>query len=159
MAAFTNAGGKFYICATPQQSDLTKEQFEELEWVEVKKVGSLPESGTTTNIVSYDTIGDEVTQKGKGISNAGDGELELARVHDDPGQMALRAAALTKYDYATKRELTDGLPGYTNTIYYNRGLIAGPVHSGGRNEDFILETYTIGNNQREIVANPEAIST
>jgi len=154
---YTNAGGKFYICVTPKPTDLTQEQYEALTWVEVKNVGSLPESGLNTNIVSYDMINTDVTQKAKGISNAGDGSLELARIPDDPGQVALRAAAITKYYYAFKRELNDKPSAdYTNTIYYNRGLVTGPVHPGGRNEDFTLETYTLGYVQSEIAVNPEA---
>lgn len=158
MATFTNAGGRFFICATPQPTDLTKEQFEALVWVEVKNVGSLPESGATTNTVSYDTVDTDVTQKAKGITNAGDGSLEVARIQTDPGQIALRAAALTKFYYATKRELTDAPDAnHTNTIYYNRGLIGGPAHAGGRNEDFILETFTFGYVQREIVVGPVSL--
>lgn len=155
--AFTNAGGKFFICTTAKPTDLTQEQFEALVWVEVSNVGSLPESGTNTNVVSYDTLDTDVTQKAKGISDAGSGSLELARLDTDAGQVALRAAAGTKFNYATKRELTDAPSSdYTNTIYYNRGVITGPVHVGGRNEDFILETFTFGNNQKEIVVGPEA---
>jgi hypothetical protein len=153
--AFINAGGKFFICTTPQPNDLTKEQFEALTWVEVKNVGSFPESGITSNIVKYDTADTDVSQKAKGVSDASGGSLELARVDTDPGQIALRAAAATKFKYATKRELTDAPSAdYTNTIYYNRGVIAGPVHAGGRVEDFILETFNFGNVQREVVVGP-----
>lgn len=164
--AYTNAGGKYFIATTlaggsipePQPGDLTEAQFEALNWTQVKNVGSLPESGSNTNVVSYDTIDTDVTQKSKGITNAGDGTLELARIATDPGQIALRAAALTKFQYAFKRELTDAPDAETtNTVYYNRGIITGPAHNGGRNEDFILETFTLGLNQREIVVNPTAI--
>lgn len=157
--AFTNAGGKFYICVTPKPDDLTQEQFEALTWVEVGNVGALPESGVSSNIVSYDTIDTDVTQKNKGVSDAGSGSLEVARKDTDAGQIALRAAALTKFYYATKRELSDApSDDYTNTIYYNRGLVVGPTHAGGRNEDFILETFQFGNVQREIVQGPEALT-
>lgn len=159
MSVFTNAGGKFFICSTPQPTNLTQSQFEALVWIEVRNVGSLPESGSNTNVVSYDTIDTDVTQKGHGITNAGDGTLELARLADDPGQVALRAAALTKFNYAFKRELTDAPDEETtNTVFYNRGIITGPLHNGGRNEDFILETFNLGFNQREIVVNPEPIT-
>jgi hypothetical protein len=157
--AFINAGGKFFICATPQPVDLTQEQFEALTWVEVKNVGSFPETGVTSNIVKYDTADTDVSQKAKGVSDANGGSLELARVDADPGQVALRAAAATKFKYATKRELTDApSDDYTNTIYYNRGVIAGPVHAGGRVEDFILETFNFGNVQREVVVGPQSLS-
>jgi hypothetical protein len=156
--ADTNSSGKFYICTTPKPNDLTSVEFAALTWVEVKNVGSLPESGSNTNIASYDTIDTDVTQKQKGVTDAGTGTLECARIAADPGQVALRAAALTKFYYATKRELTDAPDeDTTNTVYYNRGLVTGPLHNGGRNEDFVLETFTLGYVQREVVVNPTAI--
>lgn len=156
--AFTNAGGKFFICTTPQPTDLDQAQFEALDWTEVSNVGSLPTSGTTTNMVSYDTIDTDVSQNAKGISSGGGGPLEVARIDGDPGQIALRAAALTRFNYATKRELTDAPDAdHTNSAFYNRGLISGPEHAGGRNEDFVLETFTFANNQREIVVGPQSL--
>lgn len=170
MGAFTNAGGKFYIATTtsgspavispsPKAVDLSEAEFEALTWTEVKNVGSLPESGMNTNVVSYDTLDTDVTQKAKGISNAGDGELEVARLAADPGQVALRAAASTKLYYAFKRTLTDA-PDANDipTIYYNRGLVTGPLHPGGRNEDFILETFKLGYVQKEVVTNTEVVA-
>lgn len=157
--AFTNAGGKFYICETPQSKDITKSEFEALTWVEITNIGQLPESGSNTNIVNYDTIDTKVTQKGKGVTDAGTGTLEVAFVGDDAGQVALRKAANTNFNYATKRELTDAPDSsHTNTIFYNRGLITGPTHSGGGVEDFVTETYTFANNQQEIVVAPAAIA-
>lgn len=155
--ADTNAGGRVYICETPKPTDLTQEQFEALTWVEVGKVGSVGETGTETNIVSYDLLSTEVTQKQKGITNARDTPIEVARDLTDAGQLAMRAAALTKYQYAMKFEDDDApSAGYTNTITYRRGVITGPTRAGGRNEDFILDVFTLGNNQREIVVAPES---
>lgn len=155
--ANTNKGRKFYICTTPQATDLTQEQYEALTWVEVGNVGSIGETGTNTNIVSYDELSTETLQKQKGISNAGDPPVECARNDTDAGQIAMRAAAATKYFYATKTEDNDAPSAdYTNSIYYNRGLITGPVRPNGRNEDFILEVFTLGLVQKEIVVGPEA---
>jgi len=161
--ANTNAGRKFYIACTtaggstpdPQPSDLTQMQYEALLWTEVKNVGSIGETGTNTNIVSYDELSTEVTQKQKGISNAGDPVIECARNPTDPGQIAMRAAAATKHYYAFKVEDADAPDEETsNTIYYNRGLVTGPVRPGGRNEDFILENFSLGLVQKEIVVDP-----
>lgn len=163
--ANTNKGRKFYIAVTApdgstpssQSSDLTQEQFEALNWQEVKNVGSVGESGTQTNVPTYDELGTEVTQKQKGISNAGDPTVECARNPTDKGQIAMRAAALTKLNYAFKIEDNDApSSSYTNSIYYNRGLVTGPTRPGGRNEDFILEVFTLGLNQKEIVVDPES---
>lgn len=155
--AKTQAGAKFYIAvdevndeAEVQNSDLSETEYEALTWLEVKGVGSVGETGTDTNIVSYDELSTEVTQKGKGISNAGDPEIECRRIGDDPGQVEMRAAALTTDSYAFKYELDDSA-GVNGTTYYNRGLVTGPRHPNGRNEDFDLEMYALGLNQKEIV--------
>lgn len=154
----TLANSKFFVCTTPQPADLDLAAFEALAWVEVQNVGKVGEMGTKENIISYDTLDTEVTQKSKGIANAGDVEIEVARVFDDPGQVALRAAGATKYNYAFKFEMADGPSAlYTNTIIYNRGVVTGPSRPNGGNEDFIKEVFTLGFNQREVVANPELI--
>ena len=156
--ANTNKGRKVFICTTPQPTNLDQSQYAGLTWVEVSNVGSIGEAGTNTNIVSYDELATEVTQKQKGISNAGDPTIECARNPTDPGQVALRAAGKSKSLYALKFEDNDAPDGNsTNTIYYNRGLVTGPTRPNGRNEDFILEVFTLGLVQTEIVVDPASI--
>lgn len=155
--ANANAGSKLYVCATPQANDLAQADYEALTWVEVKAVGSHGEAGTTTNILTYDTWDTTVTQKAKGISDAGSPEVELARLPNDAGQNILRTAAASNFNYAFKIERNDklsdsGLP----TIIYNRGLVTGPRRPLGRNEDFDLEVFTLALNQKEVVVNPTA---
>ena len=156
----TNSGAKFYIAvddvtnlAKPYPTDLTIAQFKALEWLEVKAVGSVGETGTNTNVVSYDTLGTDVTLKSKGISNAGDPEIEAARIPADPGQVQMRAAAATRSSYAFKYEQDDAITPTTGngTTFYNRGIVTGPRHPNGRNEDFVLEIFALGLNQKEIV--------
>jgi hypothetical protein len=79
----------------------------------------------------------------------------LARIPTDPGQDILRDAAATNFNYAFKIERNDkpSLDG-TPTIIYNRGLVTGPKRPLGRNEDFDLEVFTLGLNQREVVVDP-----
>lgn len=146
--ACTSAGG-----STPsvQNTDLANvAAYDALLWTEIKHVGSIGESGTNTNIVSYDELGTDVTQKNKGISNAGDPQIELARFGTDAGQMALRAACLTKSNYAFKW-VDDDLISTNGTTYYNRGLVTGPTRPNGRNEDFNLEHFTLGLVQLELI--------
>ena len=157
--ALTQAGAKFYIAvdnttseAEVHDTDLDLAGYQALTWLEVKGVGNMGQTGTDTNVVSYDELATEVTQKGKGISNAGDPDVECRRIGDDPGQVQMRAASLTKFSYAFKYEL-DNAPNATGngTTYYNRGLVMGPTRPNGGNEDFELEVYTLGLNQKEIV--------
>lgn len=153
--ANTMSGSKLYVCATAQNTDLDAAGFAALTWVQVKGVGSHGETGTNTNIVSYDTWDTEFVQKAKGTSNAGDPEVELARISADAGQVILRTAGdhFNKNNYAFKIEKNDELPGVgeTPTIIYNRGLVAGPRTPHGRNEDFDLEIYTFALQQGQVI--------
>ncbi|HFF6004468.1 hypothetical protein [Stenotrophomonas maltophilia] len=145
--AKTNAGSKLFICVLPQNADLTATEFAALTFVQVKKVGSIGERGINTNVVQYDTLDTLVALKGKGITNAGDPQIEVAEDLKDPGQVAMRAAGAPDVPdtYAFKIERADG------SIEYLRGLVTGPNVPGGRNEDFILNTYTLGLNQVPVV--------
>lgn len=149
----TNAGTKIYVCTTAQTSvPLNQAAFEALVYVQIGNVGNRGDFGADTNIVNYDTMDTSVTQKAKGITDAGNFEIEVARIFDDAGQVAMRAAALTKYNYAVKIEFADAPSGsYDNTIMYCAGIITGPVLNGGGPEDFVTETYTVGFNQLPVV--------
>lgn len=153
----THAGAKFYICATAQPTDINQTAYEALTWVQVENVGSVGEMGTSTNVLSYDTQDTDVSQKQKGISNAGDPDIEVARVAAATGQIAMRTAAATNLIYAFKYEIIDApTAGWSNSIFYNRGIVTGPKRPHGRNEDFDLEVFTLGLVQKEIVVDPAA---
>lgn len=156
--ANANAASKFYVCATAQNSALTQADYEALVWVEVSAVGSRGETGKSTNILTYDTWGDSVIQKAKGMTDAGSPEIEVARIPTDPGQIIMRAAGAVgnNNNYAFKELRADGTTSSNGTVRYNRGLVGGPKSPGGRNEDFDLEVYTLGLQQEEIVVNPSA---
>jgi hypothetical protein len=151
----TNAGSKLYICATPQNANLDQAGFEALVWVQVKSVGSMGEVGNNTNILTYDTWDDDVVQKAKGMTDAGSPEIELARIPTDPGQIILRAAAGSNQNYAFKIVRNDPNAGGTvGTVRYQRGLVVGPRNPQGRNEDFDLEVFTLGLQQKQITVDP-----
>lgn len=162
--ANSNAGSKLYIATVDSDPDnplVTPDNvanaaaYAAFDWTEVKGVGSHGEIGTQTNILTYDTWADSVTDKAKGMSNAGDPEIELARIPLDPGQIALRIAASTNLKYSFKIERNDAPEvGGTPTIIYNRGLVVGPRRPMGRNEDFDLEIFTLGLVQLETVVAP-----
>lgn len=152
----TNAGGKLFVSALPQTTaPANAAAYALLVWVQVKSVGAVGEMGVQTNILSYDTWDDDVVRKQKGMSNAGDPTIEVARIADDPGQVILRAQAATKMRYAFKIERDDAEEvGGTGTILYNWGLVTGPTRPMGRNEDFDLEVFTLGLMALEVVVNP-----
>lgn len=155
--ANTNAGSKLYICSTTQPADLDATAFAALTWVQIKGVGSHGETGSKTNILNYDTWDTKVTQKAKGIVDAGSPEIELARISDDAGQVLLRTAAKTNTNYAFKMERNDkpnSNVGSKPTTIFNRGLVSGPRRPNGKNEDFDLEIFMLGLQQEEIVVDP-----
>lgn len=156
--ANANAGSKLYICTTPQQFDLDRSGFESLVWTEIKGVGSHGEIGANTNILTYDTWDTDVIRKAKGMTDAGSPEIELARIPSDAGQVALQAAAATNLNYAFRIVRNDA--GFVNglgTHIYYRGLVTGPRLPLGRNEDFDLEIFTLGLNQKVLTVDPTVV--
>ncbi|MBO7735342.1 MAG: hypothetical protein J6S67_22440 [Methanobrevibacter sp.] len=154
--ANTNAASKWYVCATPQNNNLTQSDYESLIWTLISKVGNVGETGKSTNVLTYNTWDTEVADKAKGITDAGSPTIECAREPDDAGQEILRAAAAVGNNnkYAFKEVRADGPLGGTGTIFYNRGIVAGPTRPNGGNEDFDLEVFTLGLVQEEIIVKP-----
>lgn len=137
---YSHAGDQFFISSTAQNEDLTESEFDGLTYTQVKNVGSIGEYGINTNMLSYDVYDRVVSLKAKGITNAGDPQVECARTDADPGQIAMRTAGEPDYfsAHAYKVIRQDG------SIDFLRGLVAGPVSPNGRNEDFDLHRYTLG---------------
>ncbi len=155
--ANSNAGSRLYFCVTPQQDDLAQGDYEALVWLQIKSLGNMGETGSNTNVLNYDTWDTTVIQKAKGLTDAGSPTLEFARIANDPGQIALRAAAKTNLNYAFKVVRNDpAVVGGVGTVIYNRGLVMGPTRPNGGNEDFDLEVFTLALNQEEIVVAPGA---
>lgn len=154
--ANTNAASKWYVCATPQNSNLTEADYASLTWVLISKVGNVGETGKSTNVLTYNTWETEVADKAKGVTDAGSPTIEVARDINDAGQAILRAAGAVGNNnkYAFKEVRADGPVGGTGTIMYNRGIVAGPTHSNGGVEDFDLDTFTLGFVQEEIIVAP-----
>jgi hypothetical protein len=144
--AKTNKGREVYVCETAQASDLDLAAFVALTWVLVSNVGAIGESGASTNLPSYDEFDTDVLQKGKGITDAGTTTIEVSTNMTDVGQVALRTAALTQNDFAISWVDDDGV------THYQRGKITGPTAPNGRNEDFRRQVFTMGWNQREVIA-------
>ena len=153
----THKGTTLWVCSTAQNSDLTQSGYAALTWVQVGKVGNTGDWGATSNLPTYDTLDEPVTQKQKGVANAGDPKIECASIFDDPGQIILRTFGdpLNANNMAIKKILNDKPSGGTSgTVLYSRGVVSGPMFPGGGSDDFVLETYQIGLNQLPIRVNP-----
>ncbi len=121
--------------------------------MQVGKVGNIGDFGASSNMNTYNTLDEPVSQKQKGTANAGDPQIEVASVANDAGQVILRTFGdpLNQNNCAIKIERNDKLTtGGTNTIFYSRGVVSGPLYPGGGSDDFDLERFTIGLNQLPI---------
>ena len=145
-------GAIYSVCETPQPSDLDQAGFEALTFVAVAGTLTLPESGITDSMVSQQFVSPGVDQNYKGHKSAGVGvTLELGSLPEDDGQIALKAMAATRFNYAYKIELADRETGLgTNTFIYNRGVVGGPVNPFGGGEDFHNLTFIFGFNQEPV---------
>lgn len=154
--ANTNAASKWYVCANPQNTDLTEADFTSLSWTLIKGVGNVGETGKSTNVLTYNTWDTTVADKAKGITDAGSPTIEVARDPFDAGQEILREAGAVGNNnkYAFKCVRADGELGGTGTIFFNRGIVGGPTRPNGQNEDFDLEVFTLGFVQEEIIVLP-----
>jgi len=134
----TKKGSKVYVCETPQNTDLTASAYAALTWVQVGKVGKVGDFGSDSTINHYDTLDEPVQQKQKGVSNAGDPELEVASIADDPGQDILRVFGdpLNINNMAIKVE--------RNELMGRAPAVASPSHGGYGRELFGLMRRAAG---------------
>lgn len=148
MAANSNSGLTFGISTIVQNADVADATaYGLLTYTAVGSVGKVGPRGIDTNILSYPTLDEVVTQKAKGLTNAGDPEIECATLPADAGQIAMIAAGVPSVKDAYAFEIV-----VNGETYYNRGIVTGPVRPGGGVEDFDLSMFKLGLVQAEIVA-------
>lgn len=152
----TLAGAVVSISSAPVTLPLNAAGFAALTFTPIGSVGNLGDYGSPPNIISYNTLDTQVTSKAKGVEDAGDLSIEVARIFDDPGQIAIRAAAATKFYYAVKVEYADApSDDWSNTIMYAAGPVTGPQLLGGGTDDFLRESYTVAfTDQRPVFVAP-----
>ena len=151
----THLDTKVYISTTSVNKDANLATLAALTFKEIESVGNLGDYGVSPNNVNYNTLGRPVVTKSKGVQDAGDMQLEVAYLFDDEGQVQLRAAAATKFNWCIKIEYPDAPGvGWSNTIRYLKGIVAGPMNMGGGPDDFVRQQFTVGLNAIPITVDP-----
>lgn len=102
----------------PGLVDLTAADFAGQVWTEVDGWSTMGEFGDTAALISTDLINRNRTTKQKGTSNAGSMQNVFAVLQDDPGQLALRAAAAgaNKQNYAFRIRFNDAVEPVSSVV-------------------------------------------
>lgn len=142
--ALTHQGGTLSICATPQTPPLDQAAFGLLTWVEIPGVVTAPSFRVSQNILTQNTLSDDIAQKQGGFRSGEDSEIVVAFTgKSNAGIAALEAAAQSQNIYAIKYELNNS-GGTNGTIFYALVIVAsGGGVVGGGGEDFANRTYNI----------------
>lgn len=144
MALTTSSGAKVYI--GPVTSADTISALSALAYTEVKKVETIGEIGPQSQDVTFTPLDGDV-QHLKGATDNGSTVINCGRDPLDPGQIAMEAAAATKFEYAVKIVLADGADSTdTDTTIYVRGPVMSRRKNVGGGNNVTMVTYTVGNN-------------
>ncbi len=141
----TATGAKIFIGPAVLPSVDTEAEYSALAWTEVGLVESLGEFGDQSNTVNFASLNDGRNRKAKGIRDAGDLALTVARDPTDPGQDALIAAEATSNKFAFKVVYPDRLtPTGTDGIDYFRALVMSKRSNVGSADNVIRRAFTLG---------------
>ena len=130
-----------------------------MAWVQITQATSKSQVGNTEELLSEPLLSG-APARAKGQKTPTDVTITVVNNTADAGQAALKAAGLTSGSYAFKFEKTDSTdPGTnTNTIFYNRGLVAELMDSEGGPSTMDMKETTVGMQQFWIEVAPEAIA-
>lgn len=146
MAIGTSEGSTVFI--GPVTDKTTLAELKALTgWVEIGNVESIGEFGPQAQDVSFTPLKGPSVQHLKGAID--NGLLPVVYAHDplDLGQIALRTAAGTKFEYAIKIVLADEADeNDTPTTFYARGPVFGNRTNVGGANDVRKRTSNIGLN-------------
>lgn len=148
MAISTTSGSKIYIGPVRVSTVDTLAEYAALTpWVEIKEVENYGEFGDESSAVNFLSVGDARTRKLKGSRDAGTIALVCGRDPLDAGQLALRAAEKTKFEYAFKIVASDAPDeDYTDTVYYFGALVMSGRNNLGGADDVTKISFNLGVN-------------
>jgi len=157
MKISATGGSKFNVGTTAEADDLTA--FEADTYTEVRGAEDLGELGDTRTELPFTPASEaNRTFRRKGSKDGGIIELICGRIADDPGQLALKAAAdddAVDGDRNFKVTLNDAPEDGTPTIYYFRGIVLDHRTNLGPADNIVRTTFRIGVNS-EVLEVPAA---
>lgn len=160
MTITTATGAKYYI-GTTKAIDFTltdaaiKTAFAADTYTEIGEVEDGGEFGDEANDVTFQSLSDGRVRHLKGARDAGTIALVCGDDPLDAGQLALRAAEKTKYQYNIKvvyEDAPDEL--HTNSIDYFRGLVMSFRKNVGQGDNVMRRTANIGINSAVYTVDP-----
>lgn len=142
----TATGAKIFIGPSVLPSVDTQAEYEAISsWTEIGLVESLGEFGDQSSTVNFASLSDGRQRKAKGIRDAGDLALTVARDATDPGQAALIAAEASSNKFAFKVVYPDRLtPSGTDGVDYFRALVMSKRGNVGNADNVIRRAFTLG---------------
>lgn len=130
----------------------TQTQYEADTYVEIGEVESIGEFGDESNTVTFTSLKNSRVRKAKGSRDAGMVALVVGKDPTDVGQLALKAAQKTKFEYNMKIELADktAAAGAKNTVFYLRVLVMTARDNVGNNDNVVRTTFNCAINSEPL---------
>lgn len=154
------AGCKLFIggVLAPKSTAFIASDFTSQTWVEIKGWSAMGGLGDTAQMITTSLIGEGRDHKTKGTANAGSMVNRFAVMGEDPGQIAIIAAAspANRNSHAFKVELADKPVGVsaTNSLRLFIGLVMGAEEQGGEanTQQFLQSTVEVNSNIVRVAA-------
>lgn len=125
MALSDGIGTKVYIGGVVDGDAAASSLASGQSWVEVKKVESIGEIGVTSTDLPFTSLSDGKVIHRKGAIDYGAVQIVCGKVSDDAGQLAMTAAAGSRFAYAVKVVEADGEDASAaDTVHYLVALVA-----------------------------------
>jgi len=128
------AGCKIYIgnaAMDDQDDDFIASDFASVTWVEIKGWTDMGSIGDSSQLITSDQINTARTKKAKGTKNAGSMENVFDIIPDDPGQIALLAAAGVQTNYPFRIDMNDAVAAGDPSKRMFVGLVMTAQERGG----------------------------
>jgi len=156
MPIFATAGTQMYMggAVASQSADFVLSDYDAQSWTEIGWMENIGAFGDEASEITFDTIGEQRTQKLKGTRNAGNIDLVTGIDYTDAGQIALRAGQAEIFDYAFRVDFDDAPSGGTPSqrFFIAKVMSAREQLDGANNVARLNATLGINSNVVEVAA-------